>query len=195
MFSRNTAARAQRHAFNTNGLRRIACAISGYRGGDGNIAYRETTDLAGCRDIGLYQRRRHHQTFCDVVEALYRIIGRQQLLRIDGQIKQITDRVLVFTRVQTMQRRCTGIRIPLGSRCQILLNRLQKSGKLRMLRLRLARRRHHAYTCLLEYPLPHFFASAHGVERQQIKRQAAGIVVNVVTTHAVAVEESFALLR
>ena len=67
-------------------------------------ADREPADLVGRREVALEQRRRQLQHAGDVVEAVARLVGRQQLGDLDVEVEQVADRVAVLGAVQAVER-------------------------------------------------------------------------------------------
>ncbi len=62
------------------------------------------------RQVSLEQGRRDAEDVGDVVEAVARIVGRQERGGVDLERQQVSDRVGVLRAVQTMQQRPAGIR-------------------------------------------------------------------------------------
>ena len=73
------------------------------------IADRQGADLLGRRQIALLQRRRDAQHVGDIVEAVRRIVGRQQRRDVDVEREHVADRVGVLGAVQAMEHRPAGI--------------------------------------------------------------------------------------
>ena len=105
----DAAARAERQAVEAVVLRqRRPSIVTGIDvGGIVAIADRQAADLLRRRQIALEQRRRDLQHVGDVVEAVARIVGRQQRRDVDvGDVErqQVAHGVLVFGAVQPVER-------------------------------------------------------------------------------------------
>ena len=119
------------------------------------IADGEAADLCGGRDVRLHQRRRHAEHVGDVVEAVARVVARQQRRGVDRQIEQVADGVGVFGAVQAMQRRCARIRARRRPRDRARLPRRRQGVERGAVRPRRAARRHHARAHLAHDLLPY----------------------------------------
>ena len=109
---RHAAARAERQPVVVLVLRVVRRGAEHARAGHdvGGVADRQRGDLGRRRRVALEQRRRHVQHLADVVEAVGRLVGRQQRRHVHVERQQIADRVGVLGAVQTMDRRMAGKR-------------------------------------------------------------------------------------
>jgi hypothetical protein len=174
-------------------LRRVlARAVHGKRRLLG-IAHRQPADLLRRRHVGLDQRGGDAKRPGDVVEAGSGIVRRQVLRRVDVQIQQVADHVLVFGAVQPVQAR-RG-RIGPADAIQVGLERGDhrlEGGRIRALH---RRRRHHARAQLAHHELPRLgvLRDVGGVQRldgQLARRVHAGrLRALAVAGHAVRLEE------
>ena len=89
--------------------------------GDVPIADREVADPSGGLQIPLEQHRRDAQEIGVVVEAVPRIVGREQRGDVDFQRQQIAHRVPVLGAVQPVQHRPAGIRLRRGGAVELRL--------------------------------------------------------------------------
>ena len=105
------AARAERHPFEPVVLRQVGRDLVGIGlTADRRIADRLLADLARRLQIALEQRRRDTEDVADVVEAVARVVWRQQCRDVDVEPEQIANRVVVLGAVEAMERRAaTGI--------------------------------------------------------------------------------------
>ena len=117
-------------------------------------AHRQPADLLRRRDVAIQQRRREiaHR---HVVEAVARLVGRQQRRRVDIQRQQVADGVLVFGPVEPTERVGPAGIGPLGGRT------VERAGEHRDERVvltprgpNLPLRRHLASVELPQDPLP-----------------------------------------
>ena len=69
---------------------------------DRRVAHRETADPSGRRHVALHQHRREREGTGEVVEAVTRIVSRQQRFPVDVQRQEVTDGVGVLRPVQAM---------------------------------------------------------------------------------------------
>ena len=99
----DAAARAEGHAVEALVLRGVARRQIGGLGRRLPVADRHAGDARRRRRVRLEQRRRDRQRPGDVVEAVGRIVGRQQRGGVDLQVEQIADGVGVLGAVQSMQ--------------------------------------------------------------------------------------------
>ena len=108
------------------------------------VANGEPADFAGCCEISLLQRRRHAEHVGDVVEAVRRIVRRQQCRHIDIERQQIPDRVLVLRSIESMEQRAAWIRPRLCSLVETRLERRDQRVHRRVIGPTRALRRHDA---------------------------------------------------
>ena len=148
----------------------------------------QPADLLRRRDVALQQGRRQARQ-AHVVEAVVRIVFRQQRRHIDVQPQQIPDRVLVLGPIQPLQpvgpprigrRRGGPVQRGLQVRHQRLVGRLVGP--------RSARGRHEPRAQLERHFLPHLGVLAHAPHIQRAQRQPRRLQRVVVAAHAVACE-------
>ena len=119
MADRDSAARAERQAFDVLVLRKVgARAIDRAGGADRRIAHRQPADIPRSRHVAFEQRRRSFQDVRNVVETVAFVVGRQQGRGIDIERKQIANRVGVFGSIQAMERGVPGIGMRSRPRCR-----------------------------------------------------------------------------
>jgi hypothetical protein len=157
-------------------------------------AHGEGGDLPGRGQIALLQRRRHAEHVGDVVEAVGRVVWRQQRRHVDVERQQVADGVLVLRAIQPVQHRPPGIgtaeRLAIERRLQ---PRHQTVGRLGV---RAARPfgRHHARAHLADDLLPQVRVLRDPGQIGRIEGEAARLQPLVVTAHAVAVDDRPELL-
>ena len=155
--TRRPPTRAERQAIDVLVLRQILRHAIGVAAGPRRaIADGERADRAGRREIALLQRRRHAQHVRDVVEAVGRVVGRQQRRRIDVEASRSRMAFWYSARFSRCssgrpgnraapRRRDPGsARAPRHERCIVA-----SSGR------RAPLRRHHARSQLADHLLPH----------------------------------------
>ena len=149
------AARAERLARQRLVLAEIALDRVGDLGRRGvALADGQAADFGRRRDVALEQRRRHAQHVGDVVEAVARVVGRQQGRGVHVERQQIADRVLVFGAVHAVQRRASWIRLGRRGAVDRVLDRAGEGVERRTLGPLGAGRRHHAGAHLADHLLP-----------------------------------------
>ena len=154
--------------------------------------HRESADLARRRQVALHQRRRDAEDAGDVVEAVARVVGRQQLADVDVERQQIAHRVAVLRPAQAVERlRAPGIGIGRGGVVELAL---EPGAELRVgsgLRARPRTGRHRPGAQLADDLLPDLGVRGHvgHVDRARGQRQAARSQPVVVARDAVAVEQ------
>ncbi len=158
------------------------------------ITERLSGDLLRGADVLIHERRRHLQGRRDVVEAVVRIVTGQQRRGVDRQIDQIEHRVRVLVTVQAMQADPSDMRMRAGGRVQRSLEITHERRDLRLLRLRLARRRHQTTAQTADRLLPDVGIIGERVERHRIERDATRPVGRVVALEAVFLDEPPVLL-
>ena len=84
-------------------------AVGVAAGRHARVADRQRADLLGRRQVALLQRRRHAEHVGDIVEAVGRIVGRQQRRDVHVDREHVANRVGVLGAVQAMQHRPAGI--------------------------------------------------------------------------------------
>ena len=118
------------------------------------VADRHAGDPRRGGRVRLEQRRRDRQRSGDVVEAVRRVVGRQQRRRVDAQVEQIADRVRVLGAVQSMQDDGARIGVAAGAAIDLVLEPVAQPFVLAERRPRHVRRRHHAGAQLADHLLP-----------------------------------------
>ena len=169
------AARAERLAFE----RLVLAEIALHRVGDlrrRGVAFADgqPADLRRRRDVALEQRRRHAEHVGDVVEAVARIVGRQQGGGIDVERQQIADRVLVLDAVHAVQRRASGIGAGRRGAIDGVLDRAGEGVERGALGPLGAGGRHQAGAHLADHLLPDLRVGA-AIGREAFEREAAGL--------------------
>ena len=82
--------------------------------------HREAADLARRRQVALHQRRRDAEDAGDVVEAVARVVGRQQLADVDVERQQVAHGVAVLRPAQAVEGlRAAGVGIRRGGGVQL----------------------------------------------------------------------------
>ena len=185
------AARAVRQALVHAGvLPEPARQVEGlHRRPDGRIAHGELADAARREHVAAEQRRRHRQHLGDVVEALVRLVGRQQLLGVDLQRQQVADGVAVLEAVQAVIGDAARIRVGGGVAVELGLQPGNERVELRRLGTAASRGRHRAAAQLADHLLPDLGARADAGHVGRVEQQVGGPQPIVVAGDAVAVEE------
>ncbi len=150
-------------------------------------ADRQAADLVGRREIALEQRRRQLQHAGDVVEAVARLVGRQQLGDLDVEVEQIANRVAILGAVQTMERLgAARVRIGGGVGVELVFEPAdeRKPGVGR--RPRLADGRHHAGAQLANHRFPLGRMCGDLAQGQGLQTQVGRPLDVVVAARAVA---------
>ena len=159
-----------------------------HRRADRGVPHRKTTDLSGRRHVALEQRRRQRQHVGDVVEAVARIVGRQQRANVDLEREEIPHGVRVLGAVQPMDDRPSGIRVRRAVRVERRLDPTGDRVIRRPIRPRQPDRRHRAAA----QPRGDFFQGARilgdVIEIEGIEREIRGRALLVVAADAVAIE-------
>ena len=184
-----SADRAERQAFHVLILRPILphpiCALGR---GDSLIPDRERADLSRRRQIPLLQRRRDIQDIGHVVEAVRRVVGRQQRCRVDVQREQIANRVGVLSAIQPMNDRGAGGTAG-GAAVERRLQLLDEGPVGRFIRPAGAERRHHAGPQLANDLLPYFGVRDDIGRVERVERQPRRPQPLIVAADAIAVED------
>jgi hypothetical protein len=193
MRGQQAAARARWQRLVLAGLRRVAANPVGLRAGsDVRTADGQRADLGGCRQVSLEQRRRQPEHVGVVVEAIRRIVRRQQRGRIDLQREQIANRVRVLGAVETMR----GVPPGHGMLGRLAVECGLEIGDERVVRGRIGPRhtdgRHHAGAKPADDPFPDLgiLGDASRVEAVEDHTRGGGVAGDppVVTPDAVLVE-------
>ncbi len=149
----------------------------------------EPADLVGCGEIALEQRRRELQHARDVVEAVARLVGRQELGDLDVEVQQIADGVAVLGAVQAVERlRAAGVRTRGGCRIELAFEPARELDTRFGGRPRLADGRHHAGAQLPDDFLPLGGMRGNGVERQRLEGKLGRALDVVVAARAIALD-------
>ena len=171
-----TAARAERQRLDAAVLRQILRRLVGVgrrrrrRAADG-----QTADGARRGEVALHQRLRHPQQAADVVEAEARIVGRQEIVRVDLHRQQVADGVAVLGAVQAVEgRRPARIAGGLPGPVELALEPGQERLELRFVRPRPAGRRHDPAAQLADHLLPPVRVAAHLGEIERVEGEADG---------------------
>ena len=154
------------------------------------IAHRAATDLRGRQEIPLQQSGRDRQNIADVVEAVARLVRREQRPAIDLERQQIADGVCVFGAVEAMDCRSARIGIRRRGAVERGLEIRDGRGVGRGVRAPSRRRRHHAGPELAYHLFPHFGIVAHPIGVDRLERESSRTESFAVTRHAVAIEHS-----
>ena len=135
----------------------------------------QPTDGARRREVAFHQRLRHPQQAADVVEAEARVVGRQEVVRLDLHCQQIADGVGVLRAVQAVEggrtARIAGLR---PGAVELALEPSQERLELLRGRPRAAGRRHHAAAQLADHLFPPVGVPAHLGEIERVESQADG---------------------
>jgi len=83
------------------------------------ISHGQRTDLQRRPEVILLERRRKPEHIGNVVEAVGRVIRRQQRCGIHVESQQVADGVAVFGAVEAVERRTARVRMDLGSRIEL----------------------------------------------------------------------------
>src|SRR5690606_33573564 len=136
---------------------------------------------------------RYLQGAGDIVEAVLRTVEREQGFGIDLELQQVTDGVAVFGTVEPVQR--FGAWLNQWAGCiQTVFKPGNECIDLCGARSFLARRRHHPAAQLADDLLPGFRIGSDALVVQQVERQAAAVVIEIVTVAAVELEQGPLLL-
>ena len=159
-------------------------------------ADREPADLVGGREIALEQRRRQLQHAGDVVEAVARLVGGQQLGDLDVEVQQVADRVAVLGAVQAVERlRAAGVRVRRGGGVELALEPARERQARLGRRARLADGRHHAGAQLADDLFPLGRVRRDLGERQRLQAQVGRALDVVVAARAIAADGGLVLAR
>ena len=185
------AARAQRQPLEVPLLRKVRRQVIDLDGGRRRRAPdRRAADLARRGQVAVDERRRHPEGGRDVVEPVARVVGREQLRRIDLNGQQVADRVGVLGAVQAMEhRRPAGVGVERGRAVEPGLEPAREPVVRLAIRTRPPHRGHEAGPQLAHHLLPHLGTRRHVVHVQEVQRQAGGLEGLVVAGDAVAVEQ------
>ena len=164
-------------------------------GADRRIADGEPADLARREQVPLQQGRRHRQDLGDVVQAVIRLVGRQQRLRIDFQVEQVANRVAVLETVQAVVRGPAGIRMGGGFTVERVFQQCDERFERGLVRARPAGRRHRAAPQLVRHLLPGRPIGADPLDVAAVEQQPGRLQPLVVAGDAVLVEEGAGLQR
>ena len=125
----------------------------------------------------------------DIVEAVFRIVPRQQRHGIDAQIEQVADGVGVFLSIQTMQTNATGIGIGLRRPIQVVFHPGNEAPQRLQVGLGLAGRRHQSAPQLSHRLLHGLGVLGNLLFQHGVERDTAGPIRGVMTFGAILVEE------
>ena len=166
-----TAAGPERQTLDVVVLRRVLRHAIHRLGLGGHIADGQAADFSRSRQVGLKQRRRHHERARHVVETVGRIIGRQELRGIDFEREEIPNHVRVLGPVETVEagRRQMGDRVPV----ELLLQPGDERLEGRRVRPPRTRGRHHAGPKFSHDLFPHFGLFANVREVETVKGEFA----------------------
>ena len=112
---RSAADRAERHALDVLILRQVLPHREGL--GDCGLMHvpdRKRAHGLGRGEVALEERRRHAERIRDVIEAVGRVVRRQERRDIDIERQQIANGVGVLRAVEPMQERTSGMRVRVG---------------------------------------------------------------------------------
>ena len=188
---RAAAAGAERHARHPVVLRQVAREAEHLGGGRGGGAPdRHAGDLARGREVALEQGRRDPEHSRDVVEAVARAVGRQQLRDVDLQVDEVAHRVVVLGPVQPVERLGpAGIGIRGGVPVQLGLQPADEPVVGRRVRPWPRRRGHGPRPQLPDHRLPHRGRRRHRRHVVLVEGQPRRPHAAVVAGHAVAVQQ------
>ena len=164
--------------------------INRLAGADIRVADRQAADALGGGEVALEERLRHAEHVPDIVEAVARVVGRQELpaVYLDGQ--QIADRVRILGAVKAVDGR-RAARIDARDRRGVQTGR-QPAGEPLVcsgIRPRPADRRHLARLQLLQHLLPHLRPIRHVRRVHLLQVQVCGPQALVVTGDAVPIHD------
>ena len=149
-------------------------------------AYREPADPLGSHQVALQQRRRDFQHASDVVEAVTRIVGRQQAHNIDVQAQQIPDRVAILDPVEAVEDLgATRVRMLCRGAIELRFKPRAKSLIGDRIRSRPTQGRHQPGAELAHHLFPRLRMVGHARQVKAVKRQVASPGPLVVTAAAV----------
>ena len=190
MTHRRAAARAERQrlAHPVALEQRLRHAVGLDRRPNHAAANRQLADLAGGGHVALQERRRQREHIGDVVEAVARIVGRQERSNVDFEREQIAHRVGVFGAVQPMNDRASWIRVRGAVRVE---RRFDPFGD-RVIRWTIRPRHPHRRHGAAAQPGRNFFQRAR-VRRdvgqvQRVERQIRRRALLVVAADAIPIE-------
>ena len=153
------------------------------------VAERPAADLRRGQNVALQQHGRYRQDVADVVEAVARLVSRQQRPPVHLQRQQVADGVGVLRPVQPLDRRPAGVRtrVPgvVEGALEVVGQRVVRGG----VGPRAPGGRHGAGAQLLRHLLPHVGAAADVADIDGVERQAAGQQTLVVAADAVALQK------
>ena len=153
-------------------------------------AHGQAADDARRAEIPLRERTRHLQDARDVVEAVTRVVRRQQVGCVDLDGEQVADRVGVLEPVQPMRHLSPArIRSSSAGLIEALLDRGTQARVTGFVRTRHAGRWHQTDAQLADHLLPGVGVLAHLREVHPLEHEIAGLGARVVATHAVAADE------
>ena len=155
----------------------------------GRAADGRAADDARRRQVLLEEQRRHPQHVRDVVEAVARIIRRQEARHVDLERQQIADDVRVLRAVQAVQGAAARIRRAGGGLIECRRELRGQCVVLRVVGPRPARGRHLPRLQLAEHPLPGGRARRDVRDVEPFEHDARRAKPPVVTGHAVALDQ------
>ena len=163
-------------------------AVDGGGRPQGRVADGLAADLRGGEQVAFEQPRRDGEDVADVVEAVPRLVGRQQGLAVDLEGQQVADGVDVLGPVQPLQRGPARIGCGLGRAVEGRLEIRDERGVALGVGARPRRRRHRAGPELPQHLLPDrgVVPDVRGVD--VLEREAGGQGAGVVAGDAVAVQ-------
>ena len=166
------------------------CVVDHLSRADVGVANRQAAYSLGGRQVALQQRLRNREHVADVVEAVARVVGRQQRSAVDVEGQEIADGVGVLGAIQAMHRRRPPGIHPLGRRCvQVLREPGGEPGVGGFIRPRPAGRRHLAGLQLLQHLLPQRGVGRDVREIRLVEREIRRAQPVVVATGAVALDD------
>ena len=120
ILDQDAAAGSERQPFDVEVLRRVSRHIEHRLRCSRDITNREPADFSRGRQVRLHQRRRHRQRARLVVEAMRRIVGRQELRGIHFEREEVANRIRVFRPVEAMKAR--GRHVSDGAAIELILH-------------------------------------------------------------------------
>ena len=164
--------------------------------GGQHAAHCHSADLLRRTQIALHQRRRYPQDARHVVEAVARIVGRQQTCDIDLKIEQIANGVAVLRPIQAMKRFGASRIWMLGrSTIELALQPFAEPVVRGFVRTRPPDWGHQPGSELSDDLLPHFRVLADSRSVSAIEHQAPQLDALVVAANAVRRHERRWILR
>ena len=145
----------------------VGDVVGGRCGSNRGVAHGQTADLLGRQEIPLQQARRQRQHVGDVVESVTRIVGRQQVRRVNLHRQQVANGVRILGPVQAVHGRPSGIRRRGAVRVERGFDTADERRVGGARRARRTGRRHHAAAELADHLLPDLDFSA-GVGRVEM---------------------------